>query len=391
VAVIRALTVLHYPTFGGPHNNTLRLAPLLERHGIETVVALSDDDGDAARRLRSALPVRLIRLSRFRSSVLANARALAELSGDVARLRSLMRAEGIDVVRVVGGQNPQAAVAARAAGIPIVWQISSTLPPRVVRHLIGRYVAAIADVVLTTGTRIIPDYPGLSQARDLRSYVPPVDLGLFAPSQEIRNDTRARIGLSEQDVAIGTVASFVPVKGLDVFGRAAARVARSYPKVRFVIAGKVVSGHEEYLGQLLAHFADLGIEDRLTVLHPTWDVYRTITAFDIGVVSSWQESGPTTLGEMLSVGLPVATTDVGIANEVSVAIPDVVPRARPGDDEGLAAALGMLIENRGRDVASRARTAACRFFSAESCADVFADAYRAAVGVKGRPYAVESP
>ncbi|HRC62745.1 MAG TPA: hypothetical protein PLX85_05920, partial [Dehalococcoidia bacterium] len=48
------LHVVHYPVFGGPHNQALRLAEPLRRRGWETTVLLPDEPGNAAERLREA-------------------------------------------------------------------------------------------------------------------------------------------------------------------------------------------------------------------------------------------------------------------------------------------------------------------------------------------------
>jgi hypothetical protein len=47
---VRALSVVHYPVFGGPQNRNMRIAPLLRDAGIELTVLLPEGPGDAARR-----------------------------------------------------------------------------------------------------------------------------------------------------------------------------------------------------------------------------------------------------------------------------------------------------------------------------------------------------
>lgn len=46
-------SALHYPVFGGPHSQALRLAAPLGRLGVRTVVLLPDEPGNAAGRLRA--------------------------------------------------------------------------------------------------------------------------------------------------------------------------------------------------------------------------------------------------------------------------------------------------------------------------------------------------
>jgi hypothetical protein len=51
---MNVLFVIHYPVFGGPHNQALVLAQSLVRHGVDMTILLPDEPGNAAGRLRSA-------------------------------------------------------------------------------------------------------------------------------------------------------------------------------------------------------------------------------------------------------------------------------------------------------------------------------------------------
>ncbi len=65
----RYLFVIHYPVFGGPHNQALRLAGPLAASGWETVVLLPDEPGNSADRLRDAgIEVVTAPLSRIRAT-----------------------------------------------------------------------------------------------------------------------------------------------------------------------------------------------------------------------------------------------------------------------------------------------------------------------------------
>ena len=48
---MRVLAVIHYPTFGGPHNQVTGLDAALRDRGIETVAVLPDEPGNAVGRL----------------------------------------------------------------------------------------------------------------------------------------------------------------------------------------------------------------------------------------------------------------------------------------------------------------------------------------------------
>ena len=45
---MRILSVLHYPFFGGPHNNIIRMAAWMADRNVEMIAVLPDEPGNAA-------------------------------------------------------------------------------------------------------------------------------------------------------------------------------------------------------------------------------------------------------------------------------------------------------------------------------------------------------
>ena len=133
----RCLFVIHYPVFGGPHNQALRLAPTLRSLGWETIVLIPDQPGNAAERLRAAdIPTLEASLGRLRASAdpRHHLRFVSGFPHEVRLIRSLIRELQIDLVLLGGLVNPHGAIAGRLEGVPIVWQILDTLPPRALRR-----------------------------------------------------------------------------------------------------------------------------------------------------------------------------------------------------------------------------------------------------------------
>src|SRR5687767_7442319 len=103
--MIRVLSVIHYPTFGGPHNQVLRLAGPLRARGFSTTVVLPDEPGNADMRLRAGgVDVVKMRMGRLRARLdwRLQLRMLGSLLGDVPRFVKLIRRERIDLVVVHG-------------------------------------------------------------------------------------------------------------------------------------------------------------------------------------------------------------------------------------------------------------------------------------------------
>jgi glycosyltransferase involved in cell wall biosynthesis len=135
---------------------------------------------------------------------------------------------------------------------------------------------------------------------------------------------------------VGTVSVLEPVKGLDVFLRAAARVARRYPALGFALFG---TGTQERALRRLA--ADLGLDGRVSmpghISAP--DALARLAVF---VSSSHFETSGIALLEAMAAGVPAVATAVGGIPET--APPGTVSLVPAGDVDGLAAAVARLIE-----------------------------------------------
>jgi glycosyltransferase involved in cell wall biosynthesis len=136
---------------------------------------------------------------------------------------------------------------------------------------------------------------------------------------------------------VGTLSVLHPVKGLDVFLRAAARLAARRPELRFGLYG---AGPEEARLHSLARA--LGLTGRLEAPGhvPAPDALARLRVF---VLSSYMENAPMALLEAMAAGIPVVATTVGGVPEIaSNGTAQLVP---PGDDAALAAAIERLLDD----------------------------------------------
>ena len=139
-----------------------------------------------------------------------------------------------------------------------------------------------------------------------------IDLERFQhPTNETRNSTRSRLGLSAKTPVIGIVANLRPVKRIDIFLLAARRVMETLPNAKFVVIGE---GPEHHALTSLAE--NMGLNSSVLFLGSRVDAPDLLPSLDIAVLSSESESFSNSLLEYLAAGLPVVTTDVGGAREV---------------------------------------------------------------------------
>lgn len=379
----RVLCVVHYPIYGGPHNKTVRLREPLRRRGWETVIAIPDEPGTAAPRLRDAgLEVEALPLGRLRASPDPRLlfRYLRQFRPSVRALEDAIHRTGAEVVQISGLVNPHAAIAARRRGAAVVWQIVDSRAPGPLRVAAMALVRRYADAVMFNGDALIDLHRARSLLVPTFVYYPPVDTDQFVPSGERRRRVREELGIPLDAPLVGTVSNLTPLKGLETFFAAAARVAAARPDAHFAVVGSAPASHRAYGERLQRQAAALGLPHPIVFAGDRRDVEDWYAAFDVALVTSHSEGTTTTVLEAQSCGTPV------VANRVA-ALPEVVEDGRvgilvePGRPDLVADAVLRLLrddELRAR-MGAAGRAAARTRFDAEVCAEVHAQAYAAAL------------
>lgn len=130
---------------------------------------------------------------------------------------------------------------------------------------------------------------------------------------------------------IGTVGRLIPQKGLRYLIAAAPAILAAAPAAHFVIVG---DGPER--AALEAQSRAIGLERRIHFVGAQAQPWRLLARCSVIALSSLWEGGPLTLLEALAVGLPVATTDVGLVREALGPELAAVSVARPRDAAALA-------------------------------------------------------
>jgi glycosyltransferase involved in cell wall biosynthesis len=397
---LNVLSVIHFPTYGGPHNRNAAVAPSMRQRGINLTVVLPDQPGNANRLLEergvATVQVPLSRLRAVRDAK-THLAFLQSFRSEVGRLRSLIRALDVDLVLVNGLANPHSAIAGHLEGVPVVWQIIDTFAPVALRRAMMPLVTSLADAIMSTGRAVAEAHPRAIEFGDrLVFFFPVADTNRFVNTDTIRRAARTRLGIPDDALVVGTVGNINLMKGHDTFIRAAARVRQLRPDTRFVILGAQASNHTEYTDGLWRMAAELGLElgRDLIVLDPGSDVSSLAPAFDVFWLTSnpRSEGIPTVIGEAMALSLPVVATNVGSVNE---AIDDAVTGSlvAPRNPDALVhATLPYLDDRQLRERVGRAgRLRAERLYSAEVCADRHEEAFAIAARHRreGRAHPVE--
>jgi glycosyltransferase involved in cell wall biosynthesis len=206
-------------------------------------------------------------------------------------------------------------LAARLAGVPIVVH---TYHGHVLRGYFGplktwffRRLEAmlnrITDVPITVSAALRDELAAIGVAPWNKIRVVPLglDLARFAKSVP-RGALRPACGASAEDPLIGIVGRLVPIKDVDCFLEAAARVRRARPQARFVIVGD-----GELRPELEGKTTALGLKPAVTFLGWRKDLEAVYADLDVVVNSSRNEGTPVALIEAMAAGRPVVATAVG--------------------------------------------------------------------------------
>jgi glycosyltransferase involved in cell wall biosynthesis len=178
-----------------------------------------------------------------------------------------------------------------------------------------------------------------------------IDLRPFRWTSRRRAVSRERLGLREDEFAVGTLCRLEPIKGVEELLRGFVLAAVSRPRLRLIIAGDGPLRH-----RLIETARAAGILPRVTLTGAWVSAPDFLPALDLFALVSHNEGMGRALVEAMAAGLPVLATDVG-------GMPEVLEEGRAGllvpagDEEAIARAIGRLMDNgtlRG-DLARRGR------------------------------------
>lgn len=256
-------------------------------------------------------------------------------------------------------------LAARAKGIPLVWQVHQQKPQVWVDWLLRRLAAHVVFVAANNQRR----FDGVE--------LPPnsvvhngVDLSQFFPAAKGAEGPRS--------VTVGFISNLVDRKRPDWLVRAAGRLVREGIDLKVVLAGNDFSG-----GAKAAELADLarreGLAGRYDYIGPRSDVPDILRALDVLVLASERdkEAFPRIVVEAMASGVPVLATSVAGVPE-AVMDGETGLLVDPDDFEAFVAALRRLATD--PDLRRRYGMAAVErsraLFSMEANAAAISDIYR---------------
>lgn len=261
-----------------------------------------------------------------------------ELSGrnyakNVASLGALIRAYDIEIVHAHAARDYHlAALAVKLAARGRLVITRHTLFPM---KRINRLVLSGASRVIAVSEAVAESIrqSGVIESSKITVIHNGIDVDRFAQSP----NNRSRI-------VVGTVGHLAPIKGHDVFIRAAALVSADRPDVHFVVIGEDKSASMDHRRSLEKLIAELGVDNVVDM--PGWrdDINAALSSLTLFVSAARSEPFGLAIVEAMAAGLPIIATRSEGALEI---LEDgVTGKLISTDDPGaLAAAINDLLAN----------------------------------------------
>jgi glycosyltransferase involved in cell wall biosynthesis len=203
----------------------------------------------------------------------------------------------------------------------------------------------------------------------------------LAQRQQWRLSLRDEVGLGPDDLVVGMVARFDPLKNHELFVQAATALSRLHPQVRFMLVGRAVDASNR---DLLRWISRSGVAERFVLTGERRDVDRCLAGMDVFCLTSNFEGFPNAVAEAMAMGVPCVVTDAGDARHIVGDAGWVVPVQ---DTERLSEVLDRVVTMRPeqrRQFGERARRRIEQHFSVGVARQLFELAYADAIAGRKR-------
>ncbi len=264
-------------------------------------------------------------------------------------LVKIIEREDIDIVHTNTSVVWSGAFAAKIAGIPHLWHLHEILdehpslrpyhPLATVYSIFGHFSDRIAVVSRSIQEKLLPYI--LSEKI---AFIPNgIEGEKFQSVSDIgTKGVRDQLGLTQNDLIVGTVGNIVKEKGYDILIEAARILHKRNSNVHFIVAG---AKDDEYLtNSLEGMVSEKGLSKVFHFLGYRKDVSLVLRAINLYVNSSLTEASPLSVMEAMAASKPVLASQCGGLSDI-VIDGETGYLVKPGDPEQLAETMYTLLMN----------------------------------------------
>jgi glycosyltransferase involved in cell wall biosynthesis len=237
------------------------------------------------------------------------------------RLRELYGTAGLTAIRdvrriilkehilIVHGNTPRTnltgSLAAVGTGCRTVWH-ERTLPGA--EWDIDRWLGFLPDRIICNSAAVARRFRRQGNAIVILNGV---SLKRFRPGAGGAT-LRSALGVGDDELLVGIAGNFTPLKGHEIFIRAASRIVTQEKALRFCIVGDETFADNEGRNKALRILVrNLGLEERMQFLGYRDDMPAIMDALDILAAPSYREACSRAVLEAMAAGTPVVAANVG--------------------------------------------------------------------------------
>lgn len=313
---IRVCNVDEEGRFGGPERRIVQVAKALKQHGVDTHVVYPKYDSEkfAQELSKAGVSSSALNITRLSKEKKVLARYVFYFFVEIYRLCRFFRRHRFDLVHVNGSYQFKVALAAKLAGIPVVWHLNDTMMDAMVKKICTVIAKYCASGFIVAGKRV-RDFYICGNELEQKPYIEihaPVDTTVFDP----------KIVVPEKKMSpaygrkIVTVSGINPTKGLEYFIEMAAKLLQRHNDLVFFVAGAEFSSQRKYYQDLKKLVSSTMLTDNnLIFVGMVDDVPPFLQGADICVFTSVAEASPSAVWEAMSMGKAIVSTDVGSVNQ----------------------------------------------------------------------------
>lgn len=212
-------------------------------------------------------------------------------------------------------------LAARLASCRVIWNVRSTAIPQ--GAMSGTYwiVRLCAKASSVIPARVICCAQAAKVAHIKLGYVDSkmtvipngYNFKSLVFSLNSRVKARTGFGFGVDDIVIGTVGRFDPLKDFHNFVTAASKLSARRNDVKYVMVGRNIDATN---ATLLEWIENAGLTDKFLLLGERSDIPSVLSALDIFCLSSVNEAFPNVVVEAMAMSVPCVVTRAGDAAEI---------------------------------------------------------------------------
>jgi len=136
------------------------------------------------------------------------------------------------------------------------------------------------------------------------------DLTHFKINRTLKKQVRRELGLQDEDIVVGIIGRFDPLKDYKNFVAAASTLSSKIKTVKYLMIGRGIDSENHILNEWIC---ESEYSQRFILAGEHSDISSYLASMDIFCLSSCKEGFPNVVCEAMACGVPCVVTDVGDA------------------------------------------------------------------------------